>query len=190
MVWIFCGCNCVWLSCVSLCSVGHHGTPPPEAPGFLHDSPSGSNERVKPDLLLTSSKCFQMPLHPHHSSPLTAPVSSQNQGTPGLVTWALCSVCTISVGTMSASSVHPPLCRDENQVRTEEALQRLFFCSAEGAFVCVLQDKSQTQAEAGLKCIGRWLWVCGQLEELCCKIKLFGSRMSTALFTSLHKYQI
>lgn len=55
---------------------------------------------------------------------------------------------------MSASSLHPALCRDENQIVPEEALQRLFYCSAKGAFVCVLQDKSETQAEAGLKCKG------------------------------------
>lgn len=137
---------------IHFCSLSYHGAPPLEAPGFLPDPPSGPDDPVKSELLLTSSKCLQMSLHPHHSSTHTAPVVTKNQLHPAPLHRLLCSVWTICCGTVSASSLHPALCRDENQVVPEEALQRLFYCSTEGAFVRVLQDKSETQAEAGLKC--------------------------------------
>ena len=120
-----------------------------------------------------------MSLHPHRSSPLPAPVTSQSLLHPAPLDWLLCSMWTIFVGTVSASSLHPALSRDENQVCPEEALQRVFLCSTEGTFVCVLQDKSETQAEAGLNCWWRCeklLWDCEHSQQLCCNNKLFGWR--------------
>lgn len=141
-----------WSVSVPLRRLCHHGAPPLEAPGHLPDSPSGPDEPVKSDLLLTSSLCLQVPLHPHHSPPQPAPVTGQASLRPAPLARLLCSVWAVSAGTVSASSLRPALCRDENQVCPEEALQRLFHCSAERASVCVLQDKSEAQAEAGLKC--------------------------------------
>lgn len=157
-------CSCSAL----LCSLCHHDPPPLEAPGFLPESPGGPDEPVKCGLLLTNDERFQVHLHTHHSSPHTATIISPNQLHPGTLIWLLCSLWTISVGTVSASSQPPARRRDENQVCAEEALQRLFFCYTEGAFVCVLQDQSQAQAEAGLKCwwsvmkivLRMWKFIC------------------------------
>ncbi|KAM3597044.1 uncharacterized protein V6R79_025262 [Siganus canaliculatus] len=84
------------------------------------------------------------------SSSCSTVVFIQNRLHPAICICLPSTVCTISVGTVSASYLCPALSWHENQVCPEEALQRLFLCSSEGPFVCVLQDKSQTQAEAGI----------------------------------------
>ena len=123
-----------------------HGVPPLEAPGFLPDPTGGPDEPVKSDLLFTRSERLQKCLQPLHSSTHAPPAVDQSQLHPVL----LVSVWILSVGTVSASPMQPALCRHEDQVCPEEALQGLFLCPAAGAFVCLLQDPPETQAEAGI----------------------------------------
>ncbi|KAF3833698.1 hypothetical protein F7725_024902 [Dissostichus mawsoni] len=88
----------------------------------------------------TSSERLQKSLQPLHSSTHAPPVVGQSQLHPVLLVRLLVSVWILSVGTVSASPLQPALCRHENQVCPEEALQRLFLCPAAGALVCFLQD--------------------------------------------------
>lgn len=133
--------GCPVVSSVSLLNnlvvvVTDHDPPRAETPGFCPGSP---NECFQGLLASCSQMLQQTP-----DSPPSAAASIQLLRPPG-------SGCHLSAGAVSASSLHPADSRDENQVRPEATLQRLFLRSEEGAPVCVLQDQPQTQAEAGMK---------------------------------------
>lgn len=132
-------------------SLRHHGTTTSKTPGFQPNSPSGSSEPTKSDPVVASHQRLQTPLHPHGGSTHPVPVTGQRHLHPDPFAWLLHpSSWNITLGTVSASRLHPALSWDENQVIFEEALQRLFLCQTEGPSVCLLQDKSEAQAEAGL----------------------------------------
>lgn len=143
-------CSFYWLlTCVDyiLFCLRHHGLCLAEAPGCISDSASGPVEPFSSHLLHAVRKCVQMPLLAHCRPSLVPSVHSQAQRRHPRSVWA-----AVPVGSVSVSSLCPAVCRTENQVVCEEALQGLFLCSKEGTLVCVLQDTPQTQAEAGLSC--------------------------------------
>lgn len=132
--------------CFLLC-LRYHGLCLAEAPGCISDSPSSPVESFNSHLLHARNRA-QMSLDTYRCPSLAPPVHSQAQLHCPRSAWSA------PVGSVSASSLRPALCRTENQVVCEEALQRLFLRSKEGTPVCVLQDKPQTQAAAGLSCWG------------------------------------
>ena len=135
-------------------SHSRHGSSSAEAPGYLPDSTSGPDDPFQ-SCLFVSSQCLPVPLHACCCPSLSSPANSRSPLHPAPLAWPPRSVWTIFVGIVSASSLHPALCGNEDQVRLEKALQRLLLCPQEGTPVCVLQDKPKTQAEAGLNC-----WEC------------------------------
>lgn len=138
--------NCLHLnsSSVSLCSICHHGTHRLQTPGFYLFSPTG------PDDVFPNTSCFQMPLQPYHCPSCTC-VFSEKKFHPVLLMQSHPWIWSVSVEAVSTCPLHPALCRNENEICSEEALQRLFLCCEEGASVRVLQNKSKTQTKAGLK---------------------------------------
>lgn len=142
-----CGINVSWMC--SPCRHQHHGAPSAEPPGQVPDPAAGPDDPVLS--VLTHSQHLQMPLHPHLSSLHTAPVTRQGKHHAGPVVWIICPVAVTPLGSVSAPRLPPALCRDENKDCTEKTLQRLFHCTAAGTLVCVLQDKSEAQAEARIR---------------------------------------
>lgn len=128
----------------SLCSHRQHGLRLAEALRCIPDSTSGPAESLGSHLLRAIGECVQMCVHAH--CPSLAPASSEGH------LGGACSARLVSAGSVSVSSLRPALCGNENKDVAEEALHQLLLCSKEGTLVRLLQDASQTQAEAGLSC--------------------------------------
>jgi len=157
----------IWRTCPTECHIllpvyrcGRHGSLPLQAPDghFLPDALAGpgvalhhhrrQNALVSPDVRLQAAHLFQGPVRPQLSG------LQQSAGTmphPAGPVRIFGPARSHPAGPVSAAGLLPAERRDEDQVRPEETMQRLFHRATQGRLVCVLQDPPQTQAEAGLR---------------------------------------
>ena len=144
-----------------VCRCSHHGALPLQAPGhFLQDAlvspgvslhPFPQGALVGPDTSLRSTKLLQKPVHPQHGSlQQTALLTRGQQPQPPSPVRIFLPVWGHPAGPLSAARLLPAKRGNEDQDRPEKTLQRLLHRATQGTLVCVLQDKPQAQAEAGL----------------------------------------